>query len=108
MIGTQSRAVGAHWCERKCLQIGEKINNEIWTKCHLPEQLSFGTLASGYKVVVSMNDDVSTLTGEQDVTESLRDLCRQARLSGLEREAMMTIVGQAWDDGDLISSALQL
>ena len=74
LIGTQSRAVGAHWCERKCLRSGKKINNEIWTKCRLPKQLSFGTCASGYKVVVSMNDDVSTSTGEQDVTESLRDL----------------------------------
>ena len=55
-----------------------------------------------------MNDDVSTLTGEQDVTESLRDLCRQESLSGLQRNAMMTMVGQAWDDGKLISSALYL
>ena len=58
----QLRAVGAYWCERKCLRSGEKINNEIWTDCRLPEQTSFGTCKSGYNVVVSTNNEVSTLT----------------------------------------------
>ena len=85
----------------------KQINNETWIDCRLPEQTSFGTCTSGYKVVVSTNDEVSTLTEEKTVTESLRDLCRQASLTGLEREAMMTIVGEAWDHGEIISSALQ-
>ena len=56
------RAVGVYWCERKCPRSGKQINNEIWTDCRLPEQTSFGTLTSGYKVLVSTNDEVSTLT----------------------------------------------
>ena len=58
-------------------------------------------------MVGGTNDEVSTLTDEKTVSESLRDLCRQASLTGLEREAMMTMVGEAWDHGKLISSALQ-
>ena len=67
----------------------------------------FWTCTSGYKVVGGTNDEVSTLTDEKTVSESLRDLCRQASLTGVEREAMMTMVGEAWDHGELISSALQ-
>ena len=107
MMLVQLRAVGAYWCERKCPRSGKAINNETWIDCRLPEQTSFGTCISGYKVVVSTNDEVSTLTEEKNVKESLCDLCPQASLTGLEREAMMTMVGEAWDHGELISSVLQ-
>ena len=107
LIKVQLRAVGAYWCERMCKRSGKKINNETWTEFRLPEQTTFGTCTSGYKVVGGTNDEVSTLTDEKTVSESLRDLCRQASLTGLEREVMMTMVGEAWDHGKLISSALQ-
>ena len=102
-----SKQIAAFLRRFPCKRSGGEINNETWTEFRLPEQTTFGTCTSGYKVVGGTNDEVSTLTDEKTVSESLRDLCRQASLTGVEREAMMTMVGEAWDHGKLISSALQ-
>ena len=104
LIQIQARAVNTYWCERKAP--GKKTSKDLWSQYRLPEQSNMGICKSGYKVVVRPCDDVSTITGDTDVSVSVLDLCRMASSTGIAREEMITMVEQAYDNGEFIFSLL--